>query len=70
MSCVCFLSVAEQDRAKAVTEPNGELGADDQTQMTRFEISLKDERFVTSGAMNSPAKSFDLKTLNLTPACV
>ncbi|XP_075906527.1 queuine tRNA-ribosyltransferase accessory subunit 2 isoform X1 [Nelusetta ayraudi] len=38
-------AVLEQDHVEAVAEPNGELRVDDQTQMTRFEISLKDERY-------------------------
>lgn len=42
------LTVAEQDQAEAVAEPNGELIADDQTQRTIFEISLKDERCVVA----------------------
>lgn len=33
---------------EVVAEPNGELRVDDQMQMTRFEISLKDERFVAA----------------------
>lgn len=49
LRCAFPLSVLEQDQEEAVAEPNGELRVDDQTQMTRFEISLKDERFVAAG---------------------
>lgn len=48
MRCACLFSVLEKDQAEAVTEPNGELGVDDQTQMTTFEICLKDARFVAA----------------------
>lgn len=46
-----FSTVLEQDKEKeaaAETEPNGELKVDDRTQMTIFEINLKDKRFVVA----------------------
>lgn len=48
---MCFPTVLEQDKEKeaaAETEPNGELKVDDRTQMTIFEINLKDKRFVVA----------------------
>ncbi|XP_037549892.1 queuine tRNA-ribosyltransferase accessory subunit 2 [Nematolebias whitei] len=35
----------EGEHAAGETQPNGDLNCDDQTQMTRFEINLKDKRF-------------------------
>lgn len=46
-----FSTVLEQGKEKeaaAETEPNGELKVDDRTQMTIFEINLKDKRFVVA----------------------
>lgn len=46
-----FSTVLEQDKEKEVAaeiETNGELKVDDGTQMTIFEINLKDKRFVVA----------------------
>lgn len=48
MRCVRVLAVLqlnEEDTA-GDTQQNGDLNLDDQTQMTYFEINLKDKRFV------------------------
>lgn len=50
-----FSTVLEQDKEKeaaAEIEPNGELKVDNQTQMTIFEINLKDKRFVVATGFN------------------
>lgn len=54
MRCTSVLAALdEEERAAGETQPNGGLNCDDQTQMTRFEINLKDKRFV-AGLVETP----------------
>lgn len=57
----------EGESAAGETQPNGDLNCDAQTQMTRFEINLKDKRFV-AGFVKTPW-SFQkrLRSQNLRP---
>lgn len=51
MRCMYIFTVLELDKEKEAameTQQNGELKVDNQTQMTFFEISLKDKRFVAA----------------------
>lgn len=51
MSCTYILAVLELETEKeAAGEPqqNGDLKVDSQTQMTPFEINLKEKRFITA----------------------
>lgn len=53
MGCVYVLAVLELDtdtEGPAKTQENGDLIVDNQTQMTSFEMNLKDKRFVTAVA--------------------
>lgn len=42
------LELDKEKEAAVETQQNGELKVDDQTQMTFFEINLKDKRFVAA----------------------
>lgn len=51
MRCMHVLAVLEQDEERETTgemQQNGDLNLEDQTQMTSFEINLKDKRFVAA----------------------
>lgn len=51
MRCMYDFAVLEQDKESDASEEkqqNGDLPLDDQTQMTSFEIDLKDKRFVAA----------------------
>lgn len=45
MRCLYIFTVLEQDKERE-TQRNGELKEGDQTEMTVFEMNLKDKRFV------------------------
>lgn len=47
MRCWYIFTVLEQDKERE-TQPNGELKVGDQTEMTVFEMNLKDKRFVVA----------------------
>lgn len=49
---VLELNGGERDTA-GETQPNGDHNLDDQTQMTSFEIDLKDKRFVAQRALEA-----------------
>lgn len=51
--CVSVLSVLELDEEKDTAgerKRNGDVNREDQTQMTPFEIDMKDKRFVAASA--------------------
>lgn len=55
--CFCVLAVPDvEQRTAGEMEPNGDLNCGDQTHMTRFEMDLKDKRFV-AGFVGTPCGS-------------
>lgn len=46
--CFAVLELNEERDTAGETQQNGDFNPDDQTQMTSFEINLKDKRFVCS----------------------
>lgn len=51
MRCVYILAVLELEEERdsaGETQQNGDVSLDDQTQMTSFEINLKDKRFAAA----------------------
>ena len=55
MRCLYISAVLEQDKEREMageTQPNGDLN-EDQTQMTPFEMNLKDKRFVAAAAASA-----------------
>ncbi len=52
MYIFAVLEMAEERETAGEMQQNGDLNPDDQTQMTSFEIDLKDKRFVAAKKKN------------------